>query len=75
MDLPLRFTVTAAKGEPVRIEGSVEYQGCEEDLCYVPQTTSITFDMGTATKGEGLATEAVPAGEETPSAPGNGEMK
>lgn len=44
--VPFTFTVTVPRGFPgktVRVDVSVRYQACTEEVCYAPKTKSVTL--------------------------------
>jgi thiol:disulfide interchange protein DsbD len=59
------FGVTASPGEKPRLRGKVLYQGCSDDLCYMPAEKELDFTLGPV---EGTVEKApAPASGEAPS--------
>ncbi len=56
-----RMRSTGKEGDPIVLRGEVGYQACTNEICYLPQTEPIEFDLTTIAALPGH--EAVPAEE------------
>jgi len=47
VEVAVRFVATGKAGDTIRIKGTVRYQGCTDEQCYLPQKQAIEHELTT----------------------------